>query len=502
MIASVSTLFRLKIMGRLFVTIGITLCAFGQIVGAQTRFTPRDTTPDLSRYNTVEECLAGSNRVAFSHKKELLHWSDTLELLGGEEFDSLPAPVYQFSYRCLEKFDSKSEPDKLYRLWISLYLKAGNDDAARSIANRKLAASSWRGEDTTAGLENIFNTVIREYTAARPYRSELIEELFDMYLEGPKRPTLLDHLSMLNLHRIRHELRLGDSTSGKSHARRTLLLVDSLGGLKENRKFMQKDGPELIASLREIIEHNTLMDSLRVSGQAYANFKLSLWENVTGGSKVEFVRVLNEKAKPLSADFLFAENGERIATLGDATHESDLTESTFPALGKVSLVIFLYGGCQEDSPGNTGKVRTSHAVTCLAEYSILKRIAKNYPDLSISIVSRTMGYLGQLGPLAPEEEANMLNEWWHKHHQLPGPLLVTNTQYFRLPGYDRRRIDNPDDNVMKYAFLSYQRDRQEVGNKMIYLIDSDGTVLEMDQLSQLTEKKIKPMLDIITQRGK
>lgn len=490
-----------KKLGRLFVLICITLYAVGQTVGAQTRFASRDTTPDISKYGLIEECIAGFHRVLRAEEIKLPDWRDTIELVGGEEFKPIPGAAQNFSSRCLAKFNPDSVNLDMYLLWIRLYLGAGNDDAAQLTAKRKLASLSWEKQDSSIFLGQAIDSILNEYSRARPYRADLVRSLLDSYLEGPSSPSSLEQIVNLYFSKVRYELFSGDTVAGKLWAHKILSLIDSFPRSEKDSEFVTKHAPASIASAMEIIEGDALLDSLRVSGQAYAQLRRSFWKDVTTGSAAnDYIRMVGEKAMPLVGEFKYAKNGN---SSGSAVSTGVSSSGTsYPTAGKVSLIVFLYGGCRVETPIVAGKARDQYNSVCFDSYSVLRRLAEEYPDVEMTIVSRTMGYLGQLNPLSPENEASMLRWWWLENHKLPASLIITNTEYFRLPGLDRRRIDSPDENMLNYSYLASQRRNRVIENKTFYLVDSDGTILESGTLDVRSEQKLKPILDIITKRLK
>lgn len=489
-------------LGRLFVLIGITLYAVGQAVGAQTRFTVPDTAPDLSKYETIEDCASGLSRVVYGEKIKLPYWADTVELVGGEEVQELPAVAKDFSLRCVAKFNPDSANLDMYHLWIRAYLAAGNDNAAQIVANRKLVASSWETQDSSQLFERAIDVILGEYTRARPYRIELVRSLLDTYLEGEKSPTGVSHLVNLYSSKVHYELSVGDSTTARAWAQKVLDLIDTFPRSQQNADFFRLHAASAIATAREVGESKSLLDSLRVSGEAYAALRRFFWKDVTSGDANDYVKMIGEKAKPLVGDFVYSRDGSPINTSSFPAESASFSAGVFPATGKVSMVVFLYGGCRAESPSDGGQSRSAFNESCLDSYTVLHRIARRYPDVEITIVSRTLGYVGDLGPLSPAEEAEKLRWWWLDHHKLPASLVIAETGYFNMPGLDRRRLDNPDENATNYTFLANQRRTGDISNRTIYLIDSDGAILAAETLNVTAEKRLKPILDIITNRNK
>ena len=211
--------------------------------------------------------------------------------------------------------------------------------------------------------------------------------------------------------------------------------------------------------------------------------------------------VVGETAPPLTGEFVFAPGGERLHGAVAGPNSSTGPTVSRPTRGKVSIVVFLYGGCRAESPVVVGKVRESFRTgDCLAAYTMLHRLARQFPEVEITIASRTIGYVGDTRPLTPAEEADVLQSWWLGFHRLPATLIIENTQFFRLEKYDRRRIDLPADNATRYLFGNERA--SEIGNKYALLIDADGTVLDADHLVPWTEKRFRELLEIITKRPK
>ncbi len=480
----------------------LTLCTDMQTAYAQTRFAVRDTTPDVSKYVSMEDCLAGLERIKEYEVRKLPYWIDTVELVGGGELSPVAAKAKDFSARCLAKFNPDSVDLDNYMLWMRMYLSAGNDKAAELIAKRKLDESSWESSDSSKLLSRVIGGVVGEYRNAIPKRSQLGRAIIDFYLEDPNRPTSLEHIVNLYVSKTVQELDRGDTAAGKLWAHKVLAVIDSSAKLGRDSAFIKKSGSVFIAQARELIENDVLLDSLRVSGEAYAMLKHSIWKDTPNEVRESHINMIGEKARPLKGEFMYSRSGERLNNSIKLTGTSELSVASYPSIGKVSLVVFLYGGCRDEAPStSTPKERNSHRTMCLDSYTIMRRIAKRYPEVDMTIVTKTMGYLGEIGPLAPENEADSLRSLWLDRHKLPARLLVENTEYFRLPGLDGRRVDHSYENSMNYSSLSPNKSG-ELPNKSVYLIDSDGTILLSGSLHLSFEKQAKEILDVITKRDK
>jgi hypothetical protein len=210
-----------------------------------------------------------------------------------------------------------------------------------------------------------------------------------------------------------------------------------------------------------------------------------------------FTTALGEKAPPIVANFWFtgATATPARTTAGPNTDGSD-PAPVRPSQGKVSLVLFLRGGCREDAPAFFREiVRVTQRAACWGTYAALRRFATRYPQVEITIVSHTMGYVGESPIISPEEEAKTLQAWWLGFHRLPATLAITSTEFFRMPNTDFRRVDHAVANNVAYGF-----DRGEAGQKLAFLIDADGTVLHVNSLDRGSEEGFRELLDVVLNR--
>ncbi|MBX6333527.1 MAG: hypothetical protein IRY91_16895, partial [Gemmatimonadaceae bacterium] len=125
------------------VLVGIGLGLAVSPAGAQTRFEWPDTTVDVAKYATVEECLAAAGRVRFGQQVQeaLTVWRDTImESYLKSRLDSEPAPVVATARRCGARFAEPEAALDGFPLLLRLYLVAGRDSDAQALVARRLAA--------------------------------------------------------------------------------------------------------------------------------------------------------------------------------------------------------------------------------------------------------------------------------------------------------------------------------------------------------------------------
>jgi hypothetical protein len=113
--------------------------------------------------------------------------------------------------------------------------------------------------------------------------------------------------------------------------------------------------------------------------------------------------------------------------------------------------------------------------TCWDEAATLRRIAKRFPALEITLVSQTRGYFVSAAVDTPADEAEWVRRWLLDAHHLPGALSVSVTPFERMPEPDRRRMDKPVPNAANYG------GRGEFMLTSMFLVDS-GIIVYWDVL--------------------
>ncbi len=75
-------------------------------------------------------------------------------------------------------------------------------------------------------------------------------------------------------------------------------------------------------------------------------------------------------------------------------------------------------------------------------------------------------------------------------------MAVTNTDYWRLPSHDRRRINNETANEVNYTFGG----RFPVGERNSYLVDQDGLLVHIREMNRYSEADFAELIEILLER--
>lgn len=465
---------------------------------AQTLFEWPDTAVDVSRYTTVEECAAAVHRsVETSRSLEMLAsgiWMDTVPYDPAEAPEPVAAAVGETSRRCLWRFaspDSVPIRDQLFLL--PLYLSAGWDDKALALAERRLAAVA---PDAEGELEAVIDTVLRVYGGDWSYRLPPRVDLVDAFA-AVHLPRVKDRVKRLRLYlRV---LNAGqrperfDTARVERELARALALADSLTE-REREGFTESDDVAALftdgADIGERIAGHeqfaffrfAARDSLRRSTEAYARAMRELWRRATG--------------QPPGTLMLGTPIGERAPTLeGDIWLGCREACGPRPAPGRVSLVLILrfgsfYGG---DCGFVLDNVVESMYGNCAEQMYALRRLIERFPELDVTIVARTYGHFKYV-KADPAEEAELMRKWLDAYG-IRAAFTVTETDFWRLPNHDGRRIEEETANVENYSFGGSWKNESPA-----FLIDEDGIIVHTWNFGRQKEREFADLIEILLER--
>jgi hypothetical protein len=463
---------------------------------AQASFTwPSDSTIDVARYLTPEECLAAVGRANDKTDNSLPGLlRDTLPDTRDRELADAgrppAAPVVETARRCGARFPASTAPITLFTPLLSLYLAAGRDADAATLVERRLKAVPATGD---AERVAVLDTVVHMYLNSgqfgvdrpfplpqftRPVRLAAAERALDAVMRvksAPWQVRLTDHVMLAY-----SAWTMGDTVRQRRIGEEAIQVASSLTSADRRTNYFQGlklllDGAAIIAT------RPALLDSLRQSTAAYVALYRSIWEQI-GGPGTALGRPLGEPAPPIQADFWF--------------HRGDSMVSR-PVAGKVNLIVFLDARACSKSSVRSGRP------TCQTDTARLRRLARQFPEVEVTLVTTTRGSL-DLGapPATPAAEAALLAHTWLDEQQLPGALGVVATNFWRLPGMDRRRINPDGPTLTSYSFGHTWQPAGSHGTgstpATAFLVDQNGTVVETTP--DISESQMAELISILLAR--
>jgi hypothetical protein len=426
-----------------------------QSAAAQMRFTWPDTTVQLSKYSTVEQCLAATSRVSkgLARREALTLWRDTMPRDPREALEPLPAAVTETARRCAAPFTEPTADLADFAPLLALYLYAGRDSDAAALVTRRLAAVPAKNARTARAA--VSDTAVDIYLTTRPTRLDAAERiLLSRARDGADRIDRLDLYARL----MTAANDVGDTVRARRVAGWVVALSDSLTKAeRESEKFEKlghgSGGKLLVFGAMNVLTGlPTMLDSLRHSTASLVALERSMWARVTGERPEALPSPVGERAPAITADYWYP---------------AEAASTPRPRPGHVSLLIlFDHDACLKwNSAGDTKD-------TCPMALASLRRLSERFPTLDITIVSGTHGSFLYAPPPTPTDEADMIRKWLETSRIRGAAIAVSSTPFWNLPRPDARRIDRDTPNATNYAFRTSTK--WTYGS---FLIDQDGVIV-------------------------
>jgi hypothetical protein len=96
-----------------------------------------------------------------------------------------------------------------------------------------------------------------------------------------------------------------------------------------------------------------------------------------------------------------------------------------------------------------------------------------------------------------KNEADKLGAWWLDYHRIPATLVVEETEFWRLPGYDQRRIDQLSANAKALTF----GDESKVYSNLAVLVDGKGRILKYAPFLRSGEQEWTSLIGAVLGKG-
>jgi hypothetical protein len=470
----------------------VLIVAQGLIIGAapalgQTRLAWPDTKVDVSKYTTIDECLAALGRVreTIGYAEARVLRRDTMPWDPRESLRPTPSPVVETAQRCGARFATvDSIPLKGFDFFLPLYLDAGWDDKAKALVDRRLSAVPPKANvERAAVIDTVVNLYLND-PRVMPIRIAAIKELLNgmaaQLSDRVGRMMIYDRL-------MQTELKLADTASAEKDATRIAAAADSLTAAERERlRESSKDSLQIERYIeydaRRLQRHQELLDSLRHSTAAYVALARRTWTQTTRMLSEAYGRgsPIGEHAPAIKGDFWFG--------------RAD-SNSAYPRPGHVSLVVFLDdGSCMPAKDAGS----FSESTGCWNVWATIRRLSKRFPALEITVVTQTHAYFQYAALPAPGEEAALMRQWMDAHG-VSATLAVIKTPFWLLPDPDGRRIEQPSPNITHYSFgKSWPL---LVGSA--FLIDPDGIIVHtayQQVLSRMTESEYTELIQVLLSR--
>jgi hypothetical protein len=174
--------------------------------------------------------------------------------------------------------------------------------------------------------------------------------------------------------------------------------------------------------------------------------------------------------------------------VADAWLPDSAGKTPHPTPGRASLVYFLdHEKCWDYDATELA----TQGLGCPESFAMLHRLAKRFPSLGITIVTRGAGYFFYEPPPSPAAEVEWIRKWMEAR-QAPGAIAVSHPPFLRLPAPDGRRINRDPINVANYSIGK----NWQVGSSGWFLVDQDGIIVQF----MGDEHDLSNYIDVLTTR--
>lgn len=459
---------------------------------AQQLFVIPDTSPNYSSYKHMDECIASVQRLKSYETAKDTIWRDTSVWEDEDVLQPMPLHIVQIGASCMEKVEVDTLPKESIHFWASGLLSVDRDSDVERMY-RAYFDSIPSGDRLQA-----FRQAIYVYRNARPMRLDAIESLYNWALEeageGVGQDTALFVLG-LNLSIFNNVYRKVDIDKARAHVESMLSIIDTIPvDIKRQSSYSLFAAPLFAASVW-LYEREGL-DSLSLSVASYLNHLKRLYNRISIDS-FENNMIIGTVAPRVHGEFFYKLHESRLRKRMSSVQS--IVPQAVPVRGKINLIAFVQGGCHKSTPSATQPsfMRNPGLARCWPLLSSIRRINESYPEVEISIVTKTFGNFATSPALEPREEADSLARYFLGFHRINGNVIVEKTPYFRLPGFDNRRIDAETENEIRYTLQGKPR----ASHLSAILTDENGVVIHSDEMGsifgegeEILKKKIEALL--------
>ncbi len=468
------------------------------IASSQLKFTwPKDS-PQPERYASIEQCIAGTTRIARrainEQSKEVR--MDTMPLNFDGSLVAYPDSLVQFAKRCSRKYDPNIFSFRgPWEYAARLYFEGKQPQELKILIERRM--DSVPANDSVQ-FAAVIDTLVMLSHIAVPKDLVRADSLLNIRQKYP--PTAPANAVALryNIRQLQFARIINREDLAQSAAKRIAELNEQLAAAdRSTEEFVnvRRD----VQRAYDYIRWNEGKSALASNINSYIDIRTKQWMEVTRGTVPDEWFPVGKVAAQIPSDKMFISSSD-VST----AQLAGLAVNRFPIQNQLNLVVFLGHECYTGS--NIGlPFGKQKGYDCPRTISALKRINARFPDLRIVIAVETHGYFSYLGPLEKDQEAEMLRRWTHDYMKAPGSLVVTFLPHFFLPAPDGRRVEEILPHVTEYAFGQKEpySGRDWVIPQTAFLVSNDGRILHNDRFvigaSMFSEQEFSDLIGAVLQ---
>lgn len=410
------------------------LCS--SVVWSQSIFKVPIAESKYEEYRNIDDCLAAYDRLYKMWSATDTIWRDTATFDSVTFYRELPKNSIDIIKRCISRINFDTLPIDRAGEWVALLLAAGRDADAKGIYAR------WINEKEGSFHGSQFTGILNSMANAVPSRRSMIVDLYDLIDKSNKIDSLASAI------RVRQDIALALWSMGGSNSllKKLSAELDSITNsdptIKEDPGYINGNIAFKSWAIALRAESDSALKLLSKSTDLYVAYAENKWMRYAFGKSE-----LNSKlSDTIPADFWYGPTSTNPLY-------TKVTPSPHISKGVMNLIISIQGSChafrmpQDEGDGrsnNQGVIRQQmgESESCWSSFATLRRIASRFPDVKITIVTKTYGILGAGIIHDPSNEADTLARWLLAFHKLPATVAIGATEFIRVSGLDRRRVDD------------------------------------------------------------
>jgi hypothetical protein len=427
------------------------------------------TAPRYDTYPSFDQCIAAINRMVNQSELDRAAWIDTAPHNFAGALEPLADSVRIVGNLCARPglIDSLPREDAID--WSIALLRIGRGRDALRITNSLL--------DSLSPYERIryATDIMQRFVNRRPVDLEYIDSVYErVNRESPRdsicligwmrglRSSLYDRLRHPRTGPIREEFLATVDTALNNIAAcpRDAVNMVMAGAVMHRARLTNLEG----------------LDSLSQSTDAYRRYITGVVSRSTRGAINDYTNeAIGTQFPAISGDYWFQSRARPPFT--PASYEGSekfvrIEPHQRPVAGKINLIVRFGTNCHVSNPLVSGGRGSGFGIPerCEQTAASLRRLIIAHPDVELTIWVSTRGYLGRYVVNDSEEEARLWANYVFDHYRLPGVLVVSDTEFYRLDTPDNRRIDNP----LEFEMAITKETKLQLAGVTVMMVDQDG----------------------------
>lgn len=477
-----------------FVRLSLILSFFvGMKMEAQTTFDPPSRPVDYSSYLYIEDCVAGATRISTLPKIQSAV-VDTFLAVRKAKYRSISKVAKDTGQICANRWLTglRSLSDKEFvKEWVGFFVFLGEKTEARKRYSRYI--DSLPAEEKL-GAKGALAALFYGHLDSLGV-DEWLELSADYFNAIPSDSFPLVASSYAA--KVVNWVTLWEPEKADTALNLYLDFLDSLPVDKRNHPLIVNLIAPRFFETAILVKEPEAMLSLVKSTSDYSEYLKELWRKVGNVPRVIPVDSLIPRIK---GKWWYAPKGKSASNFIATGFSADSADTR--RHGKVNAIAFIEPGCHSSSPksgrSNQWARQNAEQGECLGSLVVLNRLKETYPEIQLTIVSRTFGSFGSTLSESPQAEAETIAKYIIEHFKVNAYVAIEESEFFTMPGLDKRRVDLPTENDANFTIANSRLSR----NGNVVLFDSEGKIFYSGSIAGENEVSVRNMVDAVMKRTK